>query len=186
MIFHPFRECKDTIFFSYLQIFVYFLLFVCKSQYFFVSLRLQCNQISSAYMDTSANLDLLPGNFSDDTVREIVAAQRRFFRTGTTLPVSWRIRQLKRLKEAVLAHEAEFIQALAVSRAFLPRYLRCPTACRWSSARLTSLSCLRLASWLQLWRAVTPLSSSPVLNPQPAQLLSSGSLQKSFLLSMSH
>ena len=64
-------------------------------------------------MDPSANLDLLPGNFSDDTVREIVAAQRRFFRTGTTLPVSWRIRQLKRLKEAVLAHEAEFIQALA-------------------------------------------------------------------------
>ena len=64
-------------------------------------------------MDTSANLDLLPGKFSDDTVREIVAAQRRFFRTGTTLPVSWRVRQLKRLKEAVLAHEAEFIQALA-------------------------------------------------------------------------
>ena len=49
-------------------------------------------------MDTSANHDLLPGKFSDDTVREIVAAQRRFFRTGTTLPVSWRIRQLKPLQ----------------------------------------------------------------------------------------
>lgn len=30
-----------------------------------------------------------------DSVGEIVASQRRFFRTGATLPVSWRIHQLK-------------------------------------------------------------------------------------------
>ena len=51
--------------------------------------------------------------FTEGAIREIVAAQRRFFRTGTTLPVRWRIKQLKRLKAAVLAHEAEFEQALA-------------------------------------------------------------------------
>ena len=51
--------------------------------------------------------------YTEGSIREIVAAQRRFFRTGTTLPVSWRITQLKRLKAAVLAHEQEFEQALA-------------------------------------------------------------------------
>ena len=51
--------------------------------------------------------------YTEGSIREIVAAQRRFFRTGTTLPVSWRIKQLKRLKAAVLAHEQEFEQALA-------------------------------------------------------------------------
>ena len=49
----------------------------------------------------------------ESTIRGIVDAQRKFFRTGTTLPVKWRIRQLKLLKEAVLAHEAEFEEALA-------------------------------------------------------------------------
>lgn len=51
--------------------------------------------------------------YTDDSIREIVAAQRRFFRSGTTLPASWRIKQLKKLKKAVIAHEAEFEAALA-------------------------------------------------------------------------
>ena len=51
--------------------------------------------------------------YTDDPIREIVAAQRRFFRSGETLPIRWRIKQLKRLKEAVLAHEKEFEDALA-------------------------------------------------------------------------
>ena len=51
--------------------------------------------------------------FTEDSIREIVAAQRRFFRTGETLPVRWRIQQLKRLKAAVLDHEKEFEEALA-------------------------------------------------------------------------
>jgi len=50
--------------------------------------------------------------YSDESVREIVAAQRRFFRTGETLPIAWRIKQLKRLKEAVIAHQDELIEAL--------------------------------------------------------------------------
>ncbi len=49
----------------------------------------------------------------ESTIREIVDSQRRFFRTGTTLPIRWRIRQLKKLKEAVIAHQDELIAALA-------------------------------------------------------------------------
>ena len=48
----------------------------------------------------------------ESSIREIVAAQRRFFRSGTTLPISWRIKQLKRLKAAVIAHQKELIDAL--------------------------------------------------------------------------
>ena len=50
---------------------------------------------------------------TENEIREIVATQRKFFRTGTTLPVRWRIKQLKKLKAAVLAHEKEFEEALA-------------------------------------------------------------------------
>ncbi len=41
-------------------------------------------------------------HLTNERIREIVAAQRRFFRTGETLPIAWRIKQLKRLKEAVI------------------------------------------------------------------------------------
>ena len=53
------------------------------------------------------------GEFTESRIREIVEAQRKFFRTGTTLPVKWRIKQLKKLKAAVIAHETEFEDALA-------------------------------------------------------------------------
>ena len=53
------------------------------------------------------------GEYTESTIREIVEAQRKFFRTGTTLPVKWRIKELKRLRDAVIAHEAEFEEALA-------------------------------------------------------------------------
>ena len=71
-------------------------------------------------------------NMTDNTnkwleadVREIVAAQRRFFRSGATLPVRWRLKQLKRLKAAVLTHEKEFEEALAadLGRSRLEAYL---------------------------------------------------------------
>ena len=52
-------------------------------------------------------------NFSENEIREIVTTQRKFFRSGATLPVKWRIKQLKKLKAAVIAHEAEFEKALA-------------------------------------------------------------------------
>ncbi len=64
-------------------------------------------------------------NLNDSAIREIVEKQRRFFRTGATLPVSWRIEQLKRLKAAVMAHEKEFEAALAedLGRTQLEAYL---------------------------------------------------------------
>ena len=58
--------------------------------------------------------DRLPdAGYTEEQIREIVAAQRRFFRTGETLPVKWRIKQLKKLKAAVIVHQQEFIDALA-------------------------------------------------------------------------
>ena len=45
--------------------------------------------------------------YTESEISAIVAAQRKFFRTGTTLPVKWRIQQLKKLKAAVIAHETE-------------------------------------------------------------------------------
>ena len=52
-------------------------------------------------------------SIQESEIRGIVDAQRRFFRTGETLPIKWRIQQLKKLKAAVIAHEAEFEEALA-------------------------------------------------------------------------
>ena len=52
-------------------------------------------------------------DYNEGEIREIVAAQRKYFRTGATLPVRWRIKQLKKLKAAVIAHEKEFEDALA-------------------------------------------------------------------------
>lgn len=52
-------------------------------------------------------------NYTENDIRNIVAEQRKFFRTGTTLPVKWRLQQLKKLKAAVIAHETEFEDALA-------------------------------------------------------------------------
>lgn len=51
--------------------------------------------------------------YSEESIRAIVEAQRKFFRSGTTLPVKWRIEQLKKLKQAVIAHEEKFEAALA-------------------------------------------------------------------------
>ena len=63
--------------------------------------------------------------YTEESVREIVEAQRKFFRTGTTLPVRWRIKQLKRLKEAVIAHEKELVEALQadLGRSYAEAYL---------------------------------------------------------------
>ena len=51
--------------------------------------------------------------YTEQEISNIVAAQRKYFRTGVTLPVKWRIQQLKKLKAAVIAHETEFEEALA-------------------------------------------------------------------------
>ena len=51
--------------------------------------------------------------YTESEIQAVVAAQRKFFRTGATLPVKWRIKQLKKLKAAVMAHEREFEDALS-------------------------------------------------------------------------
>lgn len=62
---------------------------------------------------------------SEAQIQDIVASQRRFFRSGETLPVAWRIKQLKRLKKAVIARQQEFMDALAadLGRSELEAYL---------------------------------------------------------------
>ena len=72
------------------------------------------NEEIKQILDTVTNADSRDASeYSVGVIREIVATQRKFFRTGITLPVSWRIKQLKKLKAAVIAHEKEFEDALA-------------------------------------------------------------------------
>ena len=51
-------------------------------------------------------------SFTKERVHEIVREQRAFFRTNRTLDVEWRIRQLKRLKQAVLDNKEMLEDAL--------------------------------------------------------------------------
>ena len=76
-------------------------------------------------LDTVTTVQTAADPYTEGKIREIVAAQRRFFRSGETLPVRWRIKQLKRLKAAVLAHEKEFEDALAedLGRSTVEAYL---------------------------------------------------------------
>ena len=50
--------------------------------------------------------------YTQETVHEIVQKQRQFFRTGVTLDVSWRLEQLKKLKQAVIDHQELLEKAL--------------------------------------------------------------------------
>lgn len=47
-----------------------------------------------------------------DTIHEIVENQRAFFRTGETLDTDFRLKQLQKLKEAVIRHCSELECAL--------------------------------------------------------------------------
>ena len=50
--------------------------------------------------------------YTQERIQEIVANQRRFFRSGVTLDVRWRLQQLKKLRAAVIAYEEEIEKAL--------------------------------------------------------------------------
>jgi aldehyde dehydrogenase (NAD+) len=50
--------------------------------------------------------------YTQEKIQKIVTNQRRFFRSGTTLDVKWRLQQLKKLKAAVLSYEEELEKAL--------------------------------------------------------------------------
>ena len=62
--------------------------------------------------------------YTNESIKELVEKQRSFFNTGKTLDIDFRIRQLKRLKKAVLMHEEELTGALAedLGRAPLEAY----------------------------------------------------------------
>ena len=51
-------------------------------------------------------------SYTATDIQKIVETQRTFFRTGVTLDVKWRLRQLRTLRDAVIAHEKEFEEAL--------------------------------------------------------------------------
>ena len=50
--------------------------------------------------------------YTSEKVHEIVEKQRKFFKTGATLPVKYRIEQLKKLKKAVKFYEEKMTYAL--------------------------------------------------------------------------
>lgn len=50
--------------------------------------------------------------YTEERIKNIVANQRKFFRSGKTLDVKWRLEQLKKLKAAVIAREEELERAL--------------------------------------------------------------------------
>ena len=58
-------------------------------------------------------------------IRNVVSAQREYFLSGATLPVEWRIRQLKMLRKAVISRERELERALAedLGRSAVEAYL---------------------------------------------------------------
>lgn len=64
-------------------------------------------------------------NYTEQDIEALVSTQRNYFMTGATLPVAWRILQLKRLREAVRQHEAELEEALAkdLGRSAVEAYL---------------------------------------------------------------
>ena len=64
-------------------------------------------------------------SYTQDTIHNIVLEQRQYFRTGETLDVSWRIKQLKRLKSAVISNQNMLQEALAedLGRSHVEAYL---------------------------------------------------------------
>lgn len=50
--------------------------------------------------------------YTESDVKRIIDKQREFFRTGKTLDLDFRIRQLKRLKKAVIDHRKVLEEAL--------------------------------------------------------------------------
>lgn len=61
-----------------------------------------CSRVKSG-----GNTEML---YTQETVHETVLKQRKFFRSGTTLDVNWRIGQLKKLRQAVTDHR-EMLEA---------------------------------------------------------------------------
>ena len=52
-------------------------------------------------------------SYTQEKIHDIVLEQRKYFRSGETLDVGWRIEQLKKLKSAVIANQTMLQEALA-------------------------------------------------------------------------
>ena len=52
--------------------------------------------------------------YAQEDIQRIVDKQRAFFKTGKTLDVNWRIEQLKKLRKAIIEHEKEMAEAMAL------------------------------------------------------------------------
>ncbi|MCQ2776357.1 MAG: aldehyde dehydrogenase family protein [Bacilli bacterium] len=50
--------------------------------------------------------------WTSESIHEVVLAQREFFKSGVTLPIKWRIEQLKKLKKAIISHQKLMEEAL--------------------------------------------------------------------------
>jgi len=50
--------------------------------------------------------------YTQESIHAITEAQRAYFQSGSTLPVSFRIEQLKKLKQAIIARQDELLSAL--------------------------------------------------------------------------
>ncbi|MBE6015816.1 MAG: aldehyde dehydrogenase family protein [Lachnospiraceae bacterium] len=50
--------------------------------------------------------------WDENRITQTVKAQRKFFRTGKTLDVEWRLSQLRKLKKSVIAHSTDIEEAL--------------------------------------------------------------------------
>ena len=55
---------------------------------------------------------MIQKNWTQEAVHQVLQNQRDFFASGKTLDVSWRISQLKALREAIRSHEAQILRAL--------------------------------------------------------------------------
>ena len=55
---------------------------------------------------------MIQKNWTQEAVHQVLQNQRDFFASGKTLDVSWRISQLKELREAIRSHEAQILRAL--------------------------------------------------------------------------
>jgi len=70
------------------------------------ALRKIFEELFDSVMQNSAS------GYTEESAGLIVEAQRKYFRSGRTLPVKWRLQQLRKLKKMVLAHSGEFENAL--------------------------------------------------------------------------
>ena len=52
-------------------------------------------------------------SYTQEKIHDIVLEQRKYFRSGETLDIGWRIEQLKKLKSAVIANQTMLQEALA-------------------------------------------------------------------------